>query len=179
MARTQVRLIAAAGSSRNPSNLCLIAQLYQQQEVTTITSLLPGHIISALITSVIPSTGLNLKIFGTFDSTVDLTHLPVSPSADLEEAYKVGKKVKARIIFETVGTTDTGKVFGLSLLPHVIDGKSPVVDGEDVEQKMTIGTICEDVEVERVEKEWGLVCTTREGYRAWVHVSLACNSACL
>ena len=137
--------------------------------MTTITSLLPGHVVSALITSIVPSTGLNLKIFGTFDSTIDLAHLPVSASADLEDTYKIGRKVKARIIFETVGVS--GKVFGLSLLPHVIEGKSPVVDGQDVEQKMTIGTICEDVEVEKVEKEWGLVCTTGEGYRAFVHVS--------
>lgn len=146
-------------------------QRAQQQEVTTISSLLPGHVVSALITTVVPETGLNLKIFGTFDSTVDLTHLPVSASTDLEETYKVGKKVKARIIFETIGTH--GKTFGLSLLPHVVNGTSPTIDDgkTSIEEKMTIGTILDNVTVDLVEKEWGLICSTSEGYKAYVHIS--------
>jgi rRNA biogenesis protein RRP5 len=143
--------------------------------VTTINSLLPGHLVSALVTSIIPATGLNLKIFGTFDATVDLTHLPIPANSDLEDHYKIGKKVRARIIFETTPAgVGEGKVFGVSLMPHVLDGTSPVVDGKEVEREMTIGTVCEKVEVMAVEKEWGLVVQTEQGYRGFVHVSSAC-----
>ena len=63
----------------------------QITEVSTVGSILPGHLVSALITAVVPS-GLNLKICGFFDGTIDLAHLGLTAGA-VEEKYKIGKKV--------------------------------------------------------------------------------------
>ena len=63
----------------------------QLTEASTVTSILPGHLVSALITAVVPS-GLNVKICGFFDGTIDLAHLGLG-DADIEQTYIVGKKV--------------------------------------------------------------------------------------
>lgn len=63
----------------------------QLNEVTSVASILPGHLVSTLITAVMPS-GLNVKIGGFFDGTIDLTHLPLGEK-EIEDMYKVGKKV--------------------------------------------------------------------------------------
>ena len=63
----------------------------QITEVSTVGSILPGHLVSALVTAVVPS-GLNVKICGFFDGTINLVHLGLS-GGDIEEKYKVGKKV--------------------------------------------------------------------------------------
>lgn len=63
----------------------------QLNEVSNVASILPGHLVSTLITAVMPS-GLNVKIGGFFDGTIDLSHLPLGDK-EIEEVYKVGKKV--------------------------------------------------------------------------------------
>jgi rRNA biogenesis protein RRP5 len=68
----------------------------QISEVSNVGSLVPGHQVSALITAVVPS-GLNVKLCGFFDGTIDLTHLGLG-GEDIEEKFRVGKKVgQARI----------------------------------------------------------------------------------
>lgn len=58
---------------------------------TNVSSILPGHLISCLITAIIPA-GLNVKISGFFDGTIDLTHLGIGDK-DIEKEFKAGKKV--------------------------------------------------------------------------------------
>lgn len=60
-------------------------------EVSNVGSILPGHLVSALVTAVVPS-GLNVKVCGFFEGTVDLAHVDAG-GEDLEEKYKIGKKV--------------------------------------------------------------------------------------
>jgi rRNA biogenesis protein RRP5 len=64
----------------------------QLSEISNIGSILPGHAISALITAVTPS-GLNVKVCGFFDGTIDLAHLGLGVE-DIDEKYKIGKKVR-------------------------------------------------------------------------------------
>lgn len=64
-------------------------------EVSNIASILPGQLVAALITAVVPS-GLNLKICGFFDGTIDLAHLNLK-GEDIDEKYKIGKKVSALV----------------------------------------------------------------------------------
>lgn len=62
-------------------------------EASTVGSVLPGQLVSALVTAVVPS-GLNVKVCGFYDGTIDLAHLGLA-GADVDEKYKVGKKVKS------------------------------------------------------------------------------------
>lgn len=129
-------------------------------EVTSVGSVLPGHLVSALITAAVPS-GLNVKLCGFFDGTIDLAH-----TGNIE--HKVGKKVKARVIYENLGVTP--KRFGLSLLPHVVALESPQGTDGPLETSLPIGTILE-AKVVRIEKDWGLVCSTPDGHPAFAHIS--------
>ena len=63
----------------------------QLSEVSNVGSILPGHLVSALITAVVPS-GLNVKVCGFFDGTIDLIHLGLA-GADIDEKFNIGKKV--------------------------------------------------------------------------------------
>lgn len=60
---------------------------------TNVSSILPGHLVSCLITAIIPA-GLNVKISGFFDGTIDLTHLGIGDK-DIEKEFKLGKKVSS------------------------------------------------------------------------------------
>lgn len=70
-------------------NQDLIAES-QISEVSTVGSLLPGHQVSALITSV-DSAGLNVQVCGFYEGTLDLAHLEITKD-DIEDQFKVGKK---------------------------------------------------------------------------------------
>ncbi|WVQ96181.1 hypothetical protein IAU59_003284 [Kwoniella sp. CBS 9459] len=138
-------------------------------EVTTVGSLVPGHLITALITAVVPS-GLNVKVCGFYDGTIDLAHLPLG-EADIEDKYKIGKKVRARIIYDNIGTTPSK--FALSALPHVVALSSPTKEGEDVplEHAIAIGKLYPSVKVTRVIPDWGVVVRTNDGLDGFVHIS--------
>lgn len=65
----------------------------QLNEVSTVGSLLPGHQVSALITSV-DGAGLNVQVCGFFEGTLDLAHLDLN-GEDIDDLFKVGKKVRS------------------------------------------------------------------------------------
>jgi len=56
-----------------------------------VGSILPGHLVTALVTAVVPS-GLNVQVCAFYDGTIDLAHLGLAGS-DIDDKYKVGKKV--------------------------------------------------------------------------------------
>jgi ribosomal protein S1 len=64
----------------------------QLTEASNVSSVLPGSLVSALITAVVPS-GLNVKICGFYDGTIDLTHLGIGDE-EVESKFKIGKKVR-------------------------------------------------------------------------------------
>ncbi len=130
--------------------------------------MLPGQLVSALITAVIPFSGLNVKIAGFYDGTIDMTHLGLD-GKDIEQVYKIGKRVRARIINDYLGVTP--KRFSLSVLPHIVDLGSPMTGAKPLEVAVPIGTFLEDVEIVRVVKEFGLICRTKQDAHAFVHVS--------
>ncbi|WRT69490.1 uncharacterized protein IL334_006476 [Kwoniella shivajii] len=138
-------------------------------EVSTVGSLTPGHLITALITAVVPS-GLNVKVGGFYDGTIDLAHLPLGDD-DIEEKYKIGKKVRARVIYDNLATTPA--TFALSALPHVVGLTSPKKEGEDVplEHAITIGKMYQSVKVVRVIPDWGVLCRTSDGLDGFCHIS--------
>lgn len=141
-------------------------------EASTVSSVLPGHLVMALITAVVPS-GLNVRICGFFDGTIDLTQLGIG-KGDIDSSFKVGKKIKARIINDYLATSP--KRFGLSVLPHILALESPKSSetaAVSLEHEFGIGKVLEDVEVIRVDKEFGVVALTVEGHPAYIHVSAA------
>ncbi|KAF8745274.1 S1 RNA binding domain, partial [Rhizoctonia solani] len=156
-------------------------------EATSAHALLPGTLVSALVTAVVPS-GLNLQVLGYFGGTIELFHLP--SGADVKE----GDKVKARILWDIPGSSPPR--FALSLLPHVIRLTPPSIqpipvqeskkskkkteiiseDAPTLREAYPVGMILEAVKVTRVESEWGLVCEVTEGVGAFVHISQISDS---
>jgi rRNA biogenesis protein RRP5 len=137
-------------------------------EISSVTSLLPGALASALITSIVPS-GLNLQLLGFFDATADLYHLV---PGDVEENYKLGEKVNVRVLYRLDASTPPR--FAVSLAPHILQmdlknvGES---EGSALGEAFPIGTALEAVRVVRVEAEHGLVVEVRPGVEGFIHVS--------
>lgn len=128
--------------------------------------------MQGLITAVQP-TGINLQILGFFNGTIDEFHLRPGP---IEDNYKIGQKVKARVLYDVDPSTFTAPRFALSLADHVVSLTSKRVgDAEDaqssVQEAFSIGTAVEAVKVLRVESERGLIVEVSSGLEGFVHVS--------
>jgi len=128
-----------------------------------VTSILPGTLVQGLITAVHPG-GLNLQVLGFFDGTIDHLHLGQQPSA-----YKIGKKVKARILYDH---SSSPPKFALALADHIVKlGPRLVGDKtESVQQQYPIGTVLEAVKVLRAEAERGLMVEVAPDVEGFVHV---------
>ncbi|GAA5976182.1 hypothetical protein JCM11641_001071 [Rhodosporidiobolus odoratus] len=141
--------------------------------VSSITSVLPGQLVSALITAVMP-TGLNVKLHGYFDGTLDLFHLPLSPGQNPEDHFKAGQKIKARVIWDSIASSP--KKFALSAAPQVV-GLREEAEKVDCEVGRKV-----KFEVKEVEEEWGLIGVLSGGeegaeeIRAFVHISRISDS---
>ncbi|KAJ4002507.1 hypothetical protein F5050DRAFT_1802449 [Lentinula boryana] len=139
-------------------------------EVSNVTSVLPGTLVQTLITAVHP-TGFNLQVLGFFDGTVDEFHLPRKMT---EKSHKVGKKVKARVLYYLPSTPPK---LALSLNEHVVNLTSRDVQlkGSDelrpMQEVYPVGTVINDVKVIRVEPEHGLTVQLDSGADGFVHIS--------
>ena len=60
-------------------------------EATSANALLPGTLVSALVTAIVPS-GLNIQVLGFFNGTIELFHLPGGI-----DSVKIGEKVRLLI----------------------------------------------------------------------------------
>lgn len=154
-----------------PFNTSLANNSYiQLSEVTNVSSILPGTLVQSLITAVHP-TGLNLQVLGFFEGTVDQLHLRHDAT---EKTYKVGKKVKARVLYDFSATPPR---FALSLAEHVLglgvrrlkrDTKPSTSPG--IQEAYPVGTVLNDLKVLRVETERGLILEVEPGLEGFVHV---------
>ncbi|KAG8709931.1 rRNA biogenesis protein rrp5 [Ceratobasidium sp. 395] len=155
-------------------------------EATSANALLPGTLVSALITAIVPS-GLNVQILGFFTGTIELFHLPGGV-----DSVKIGDKIKARVLWDIPGSSPPR--FALSLLPHVLNlvpastlpppppqsksksKKKAVEEGVKLNEAYPVGMVLEAVRVVRVESEWGLVCEVGESVGGFVHISQIADS---
>lgn len=138
------------------------------KSITNVSSVLPGILVQALVTSITPS-GLVVQILGSFDGTIDLYHLPVGSSPS---EFKLGKKIKARILYNVAGTSPPQ--FALSLKEHVIDldVKRATTEGNlPIPEQYPVGTSLPSITVKRVEPERGLIVSIEEGVDGFVHIS--------
>lgn len=62
-------------------------------QITSVTSVLPGTLVQALVTAVVPG-GLNVQLLGYFEGTIDLFHLP---HGNAIANYQLGQKVSPSI----------------------------------------------------------------------------------
>ncbi|OCH94735.1 U3 snoRNP-associated protein Rrp5 [Obba rivulosa] len=140
-------------------------------EISSVTSVLPGTLVQSLITAVVPD-GLNLQILGYFGGTVDQFHLL---TGDTEENYKVGTKVKARVLYDLHQSSPPR--FALSLAEHVLSlspkraGGSRDDDGSILPDAYPVGCTLDAVEVIRVESERGLIVRVSPEVEGFVHIS--------
>ncbi|KAJ7783575.1 hypothetical protein DFH07DRAFT_192575 [Mycena maculata] len=141
-------------------------------EVTNANSVLPGTLVQTLITAVHP-TGLNLQVLGFFDGTVDQFHLRADAT---EKTYKIGKKVKARVLYDFSSTPPR---FALALTEHVLGlGVQKIKTDkkhtrpQTIQEAYPIGTTLEAVKVVRLEAERGVVVDIDSGaLQGFVHIS--------
>ncbi|KAI0435204.1 hypothetical protein F5Y09DRAFT_294008 [Xylaria sp. FL1042] len=87
-------------------------------EATTIQTFLPGSAVELMVSD-ITKRGLVGKVMGSLDVTADIIHSGLGPKAlDLEEKYKIGKKIRARVVCDF--PTAKEPKLGISLLDHVM-----------------------------------------------------------
>ncbi|RYP80067.1 hypothetical protein DL769_002641 [Monosporascus sp. CRB-8-3] len=140
-------------------------------EATTINTFLPGSSVELLV-SEISNRGIAGKVMGSLDVTADLVHSGVGRQAlDLESKYKVGKKIKARVICN-FPTAQEPKL-GISLLEHVLSLQPMrTTSSQHPPDALSISTLVEQCTVTKVEPEIGLfVDIGVDGVSGFVHIS--------
>ncbi|KAF4903433.1 rRNA biogenesis protein rrp5 [Colletotrichum fructicola] len=140
----------------------------------TINSFLPGTLADVLLTEV-TKRGLQGKLLGHLPVTADLIHSGVGPDGvDLDAKYKVGGRVKARIICNFPAAKEPK--LGISLLPHINNLQSKS-SGKGSRAKapldlLPIAAFAETCTVRQVEPDIGLyVDTGVPGISGFVHIS--------
>lgn len=134
-----------------------------------MTSVLPGLLVQSLVTAVL-SDGLNLQILGFFGGTVDLFHAGTN---DPETKYKVGQKLKARVLYDISASSPPR--FALSVADHVVKLTTRTVGESDqasISDAYTVGAILDAVKVVRVEVERGLIAEVSHGVEGFIHVRI-------
>jgi rRNA biogenesis protein RRP5 len=126
------------------------------------------------LTTAISSEGLVVQALGFFAGTIDEFHLP---PGDPEDNFKLGQKLKARILYQVVGASPPR--FALSLAPHVLSLTAKHLADENgegaglsVQESFPIGTILESAKVTKVESERGLIVQVGKALEGFVHVSV-------
>ncbi|EST06611.1 Suppressor of forked [Kalmanozyma brasiliensis GHG001] len=147
----------------------------------SITAILPGTLTKVLVTAALP-TGLNVKLFGMFDATIDRFHLPELPEGkDIPDIYKEGSKHVARVLWDLLSPPSTAlqgdnpdheRKFGLSLAPHVLALEAPVAkDKQLLQHAYPIGAALKATVVQTIN-DWGLIVSIQgTDLRGFVHIS--------
>ncbi|KAG8885477.1 rRNA biogenesis protein rrp5 [Tulasnella sp. 332] len=154
-------------------------------EASSISSLLPGTLVSALITD-ITGVGINVQVLGLFQGTINFFHLPRGEGTLSDEA--LGRRIKARVLYDI--RTSTPSRFALSLLPHVLqltakfveggttesdemmEGDAAVMkeDSRSVTEAFPKGTRLDAVKVICVHSGWGITCSVTKDVLGFVSI---------
>ncbi|TQV95484.1 rRNA biogenesis protein RRP5 [Cordyceps javanica] len=143
-------------------------------DATTINTFLPGTAVTVLVTGN-SSRGISGKIMGHVDATADLIHSGIGPfGTDVESKYKIGSKVKARIICNFPTAKDPK--LGITLLPHLTALAKKRPEGSKRSslplQVLPIASTVEECTVRHVETDMGLfVDVGVPGLCGFVHIS--------
>ncbi|OAA71534.1 Nucleic acid-binding, OB-fold-like protein [Cordyceps fumosorosea ARSEF 2679] len=143
-------------------------------DATTINTFLPGTAVTVLVTGN-SSRGVTGKIMGHVDATADLIHSGIGPfGTDVEAKYKIGSKLKARIICNFPTAKDPK--LGITLLPHLTALTKKRPEGPKRSslplQVLPIASTIEQCTVRHVEADMGLfVDLGVAGLCGYVHIS--------
>jgi rRNA biogenesis protein RRP5 len=142
-------------------------------EAPTVDAFLPGTAVEILVAD-ITGRGIIGKVMGMIDVTADLTHSGAGSGKDLEQKYKIGSKIKGRIICN-FPTADPPKL-GVSLLDHIItlSPQQAIKDGKKQSplEILPLSAIIEEVTVRKVEPGMGLFVNVGvKGISGFVHIS--------
>ena len=135
-------------------------------EISNVTSVLPGALVQSLVTAV-SDNGLRLRVLGYFDGTIDLHHIP---TRDPSEKYKIGQKVKARVLYELPATSPPK--FALSLADHVLTLQTKQAEGSHLSELYPIGTTLDSAKVVSVEGDHGVTMEVTPDVTGFVHVGV-------
>ncbi|KFY46775.1 hypothetical protein V494_00331 [Pseudogymnoascus sp. VKM F-4513 (FW-928)] len=148
-------------------------------DAPTVDAFLPGTAVEFLITDITPR-GVAGKVMGSIDVTADLIHSGLGNAGkDLEKKYKVGSKVKGRIIC-TFPNVEPRKL-GISLLDHVMSLSTQQAQKNaqkhDPLQILPLSSIIEEATVKKVQPGIGLfVDIGVKGVHGFVHISRVADS---
>ncbi|KAJ5978090.1 hypothetical protein N7501_001432 [Penicillium viridicatum] len=135
----------------------------------TINTFLPGTAAEILLTEV-TANGMIGKIMGMLDATVDLVQSSINGKIDLEKKYKIGAKIKGRII-STFPAAEPLKV-SFSLLDHVLKLSSDARGPGSSDDAPTISAIIPEVKVVKVDHGLGVYARIGETkHMGFVHMS--------
>ncbi|EEP75544.1 conserved hypothetical protein [Uncinocarpus reesii 1704] len=137
----------------------------------TINTFLPGTAAEILVTEVTPN-GMAGKIMGMLDTMVDSVHSgSTDDKRDLTKKYRLGTKVKGRIIYRV--SSDEKPKLGFSILDHVLKFSLTTVDAaQDSKRRPAISAIIPEVKVTKVDPALGLyVQLGTTEHLGFVHIS--------
>ncbi|KAI1862516.1 hypothetical protein JX265_009230 [Neoarthrinium moseri] len=141
-------------------------------DATTINAFLPGSAVELLVSD-ISARGIAGKVMGSLDVIADVIHSGAGPQAiDLETKFKVGKKVKARVICN-FPTSDDPKL-GVSFLDHLVNLRSKETEGPNKLplKSLPISSIVDKCTVTKVEPDIGVFVEIGvKGVSGFVHIS--------
>ncbi|KAG5915229.1 hypothetical protein E4U42_000096 [Claviceps africana] len=170
--------VTGKGSNGNVAQLSLLQKKLGNvnnvpKDATTINTFLPGTTVSVIVTHT-DRRGLAGKVLGHLDVTADLVHSGVGPdNTNLESSYKVGSKIKARVICNFPAAREPK--LGISLLSHItsLSRKHPARESKKLPtQVLPISSFVEKCTVKHVEAEIGLfVDVGIAGLSGFVHIS--------
>ncbi|KAF2276377.1 rRNA biogenesis protein-like protein RRP5 [Westerdykella ornata] len=165
------RVITLSADYQKTGNLKKLAHV---TDAPTVDVFLPGTAVDMLVTDTTPTT-VTGKIMGMLDATADAVHSGAADRGeDMSEKYKIGSRVKARIIC-TFPNSEPKKV-GVSLLDHVVS-LSTRVFGKAKESKdplsiLPISGFVEEAKVTRVEPSSGVYLDIGvKGVPGFAHIS--------
>ncbi|KAK5167715.1 rRNA biogenesis protein rrp5 [Saxophila tyrrhenica] len=190
-------LVTGKGSNGNVLNLSpgavprsAIAEGKQApavSEAPTVEGFQPGTAVDVLVTDNSPA-GVAGKVMGMLDVTADLAHCGAGLSGDdINKKYKVGSKVRGRIIW-ALPQDDGSRRVGVSLLDHVLTMPAPPsklpsnasaklkAQSTSLQQHHPLSSIVEDAKVIHVTPNRGLYMQlsfsrTKEPAKAFAHIS--------
>ena len=140
-------------------------------DATTINTFLPGTPVDLLVTST-DRGGLCGKIIGHLDAVADMVHSGSGPeNIELDTVYKIGSKVKARVICNYPMSKDPK--LGVSLLSHIKALEPKRLGANQLPlDLLPISSVVEKCKVRSVESDMGLfVDVEHEGLGGFVHIS--------
>ena len=160
--------------SSDPQKLGNLKKLSHLTEAPTVDAFLPGTAVEILVSDITPR-GIAGKVMGMVDVTADLMHSGAGATGkNLEKKYKIGSKIKGRIIC-SFPTVDPPKL-GVSLLDHVMSFSSHVgiMNGEKRSplEILPLSAIIEEVTIQKVEPGIGIFVEIGiKGVAGFVHIS--------